>query len=191
MITNLAFKRTQVIEGSEKEEVKFVEIYIPNIKKSEGWTLVGMVDAVSIVKPLENASTKVDEKVSATENNAKPIPESRPLPDTFPSPFKTNRMMVRTGDCIRVVNRKSDNTSYNAVSISEVEKVEFYKSFRSKNPDPQHATKDAIVITKDDVVVDVGYGTQPYTFWDNFMKQRYKVEQQEHIKTISGGTGNE
>lgn len=185
MITNLVFKRTTMIENTPQEEIKVVEVNIPGIKKSEKWSLLAMVDAVSV----ENRNETVDPTpiidTQPTEPEMSELKEAKP--DKFPSPKLTDRLMVRTGDCIRVVNRKGTRTTtYNAVSISEVEKIEFYKSFRSKNPDPRHRTSESIVLRKSDVVADNGYGTQPYEYWDNFMKQRFIIEQAEYMKRMKG-----
>ena len=48
MITNLVFKRTVNIEGSNRTEMKIIEINVPEIKASEGWTLVSSADKVTM-----------------------------------------------------------------------------------------------------------------------------------------------
>ncbi len=48
MITNLVFKRTVNIEGSSRTEMKIVEINVPEIKASEGWSLVSSADKVTL-----------------------------------------------------------------------------------------------------------------------------------------------
>ena len=183
MITNLVFKRTTMIENAPQEEIKVVEVNIPGIKKSEKWSLLAMVDAVSVVNPNDENKSVSDVKEEIVE----PKQETKETkPDKFPSPYKTDRMMVRAGDCIRVVNRKTNDTTFNAVSVSETEKIEFYKSFRSKNPNPKNSTFESKVIRKDDIVIDNGYGTQPYAYWDNFMRKRFVAEQDEYIKRTKG-----
>ena len=47
MITNLVFKRTVNIEGSQKTEMKIIKVEIDGIRASEGWTLVENVDQVA------------------------------------------------------------------------------------------------------------------------------------------------
>lgn len=44
MITNLVFKRTVNIEGSQKTEMKIVKVKIDGIRSSEGWSLVSNAD---------------------------------------------------------------------------------------------------------------------------------------------------
>lgn len=44
MITNLVFKRTVNIEGSQKTEMKIIKVKIDGIKSSEGWSLVSSAD---------------------------------------------------------------------------------------------------------------------------------------------------
>ena len=46
MRTNLVFKRTVNIEGSSRTEMKIIEVNIPELKGSEGWTLVSSADKV-------------------------------------------------------------------------------------------------------------------------------------------------
>ena len=50
MITNLVFKRTTNVEGSSRTEMKIIEVMIPELKSSEGWTLVSSADKVDQVK---------------------------------------------------------------------------------------------------------------------------------------------
>ena len=50
MITNLVFKRTANVEGSSRTEMKIIEVMIPELKSSEGWTLVSSADKVDQVK---------------------------------------------------------------------------------------------------------------------------------------------
>lgn len=50
MITNLVFKRTVNIEGSNRTEMKIIEVMIPELKSSEGWTLVSSADKVDQIK---------------------------------------------------------------------------------------------------------------------------------------------
>ena len=186
MITNLIFKRTVTAEGSNYSEYKIVEMNVPEIKKSEKWELVGMADSVSVAPTIEAESPKVTD---SSDIETTPTKESTiktdvaTKPDKFKSPNQTKRMMIRQKDYIRVVNRTSTDTTYNAVSITETEKIEFYNSFRSKNPNPSAAKFEDIILRKTDVVVDRGYGTSPYAFWDNFMEQRYLVERDHYMKT--------
>ena len=48
MITNLVFKRTVNIEGSTRTEMKIIEVMLPELKSSEGWTLVSSADHVEV-----------------------------------------------------------------------------------------------------------------------------------------------
>lgn len=183
MITNLVFKRNVNSEGTTYTELKTINLNIPGIKKSERWELVGMFDEVTVAPTIEENPVVRETSVETTEEKViEPEVKSVPKLEKFESPIKTSRMMVRTGDCIRVVNRKSNFTTYNAVSITDDEKIEFYKSFRSKNPNPHKSTPESIVIRKDDVVVDNGYGNKPYYFWDKFMAQRFVVEQHRYME---------
>jgi hypothetical protein len=183
MIANLVFKRNVNSEGTTYTELKTVNLNIPGIKKSERWELVGMFDIVTAAPTVEeNPTTTEITEAAPTEKAVETDVKSVPKLEKFESPIKTPRMMIRTGDCIRVVNRKSNFTTYNAVSITDDEKIEFYKSFRSKNPNPHKSTPESIVIRKDDVVVDNGYGNKPYAFWNKFMSQRFIVEQHRYME---------
>lgn len=182
MITNLVFKRNVHREGATYTELKNVQLDIPEIKKSDNWELIGMFDEVITTSaPVEKSTPKNTISIDKPNETTVDTTTSAPKPDKFKSPIKTQRMMVRTGDCIRVVNRNSDFTTYNAVSLMENEKIEFYKSFRSKNPNPSKATPESIVLRKSDVVTDNGYGTSPYKFWDNFMIKRFLIEQERYM----------
>lgn len=48
MITNLVFKRTVNVEGSTRTEMKIIEVMLPDLKSSEGWTLVSSADHVEV-----------------------------------------------------------------------------------------------------------------------------------------------
>ena len=56
MITNLLFKRTVNIEGSSRTEMKIIEVNIPELKRSEGWTLVSSADKIEQIKLNEDKS---------------------------------------------------------------------------------------------------------------------------------------
>lgn len=61
MRTNLVFKRTVNIEGSSRTEMKIIEVDIPDLKSSEGWTLVSNADKVSTINlPRIADDTEVD-----------------------------------------------------------------------------------------------------------------------------------
>ena len=50
MTTNLVFKRTVTKEGIQQTEMKIIEVYIPELKSAEGWSLVSSADKVTRVE---------------------------------------------------------------------------------------------------------------------------------------------
>lgn len=50
MKTNLVFKRIVNVEGHQQTEMKIIEVYIPELKSNEGWTLVSNADKVSCIE---------------------------------------------------------------------------------------------------------------------------------------------
>ena len=68
MVTNLVFKRTVNIEGSSRTEMKIIEVDIPELRSSEGWTLVSNADKVSTIN-LPKASGEIEKKVDITEKS--------------------------------------------------------------------------------------------------------------------------
>ena len=74
MITNLVFQRTANVEGSSRTEMKIIEVMIPELKSSEGWTLVSSADKVDQVKlqqcraiPPEVKADQADEDAAIAE----------------------------------------------------------------------------------------------------------------------------
>lgn len=73
MITNLVFKRTVNVEGSNRTEMKIIEVQIPELKSSEGWILVSSADKVDQVKiqerrsPPEITAEQAEEDAAVTE----------------------------------------------------------------------------------------------------------------------------
>ena len=74
MITNLVFKRTANLEGSNRTEMKIIEVMIPELKSNEGWTLVSSADKVDQIKiqecraiPHEIANEQAEEDAAIAE----------------------------------------------------------------------------------------------------------------------------
>ena len=63
MRTNLVFKRTANIEGSPRTEMKIIEVNIPELKSSEGWTLVSSADKVEQIKLAEHKPEPIINRV--------------------------------------------------------------------------------------------------------------------------------
>lgn len=70
MITNLVFKRTTNVEGSSRTEMKIIEVMIPELKSSEGWTLVSSADKVDQVKIQECRAIPPEVKAEQAEEDA-------------------------------------------------------------------------------------------------------------------------
>lgn len=70
MITNLVFKRTTTVEGSNRTEMKIIEVMIPELKSSEGWTLVSSADKVDQVKIPECKAIPPEVKAEQAEEEA-------------------------------------------------------------------------------------------------------------------------
>ena len=70
MITNLVFKRTINVEGSSRTEMKIIEVMIPELKSSEGWTLVSSADKVDQIKIQECRAIPPEVKAEQAEEDA-------------------------------------------------------------------------------------------------------------------------
>lgn len=69
MVTNLVFKRTVTTEGSSRTEMKIIEVDIPELRSSEGWTLVSSADKVSTVN-LPRTCGESEKKIDTTNRDA-------------------------------------------------------------------------------------------------------------------------
>ena len=119
MITNLVFKRTVNIEGSNRTEMKIVEINVPEIKASEGWTLVSSADkvtmsprvtgekAVSNVAEYELGKELEDKEVDITENrDADPDKATDFLNNLIVGVSQTNANTVAECNCLNAQTDK-------------------------------------------------------------------------------------
>lgn len=70
MITNLIFKRTTNVEGSSRTEMKIIEVLIPDLKSSEGWTLVSSANKVDQIKLQECRAIPPEPKAEQAEEDA-------------------------------------------------------------------------------------------------------------------------
>ena len=70
MVTNLVFKRTANVEGSTRTEMKIIEVLIPELKSSEGWTLVSRADKVDQIKIQECRAIPPEIKAEQAEEDA-------------------------------------------------------------------------------------------------------------------------
>lgn len=70
MVTNLVFKRTANVEGSSRTEMKIIEVLIPELKSSEGWTLVSNADKVDQIKIQEGGAIPPEVKAEQAEEDA-------------------------------------------------------------------------------------------------------------------------
>lgn len=70
MITNLIFKRTVNTEGSSRTEMKIIEVMIPELKISEGWTLVSSANKVDQIKIQECRAIPPEVKAEQAEEDA-------------------------------------------------------------------------------------------------------------------------
>ncbi|MBO5712196.1 MAG: hypothetical protein J6R47_05090 [Acholeplasmatales bacterium] len=148
MITNLVFKRTVNIEGSSRTEMKIVEINIPEIKASEGWSLVSSADKVTLsprVTGEKSVSTTPEYELGKTDitetNDASPDKATEFLNNLIKMTDK-NYAAIQNCNCAQTDKATTDaykenlaaqsvNVAYKPSEIKEAEEAANIKEYPS------------------------------------------------------------
>lgn len=194
MITNLVFKRTVNIEGSQKIEMKIIKVKIDGIKSSEGWSLVSSADIC----------TFDDQSVMDTEGiRIDKLPEVVLCSDTLPAKaeidkdpeymlavnaykyenikeFYTNisgtACLIRRDGCIRITYRKGrsgNKVTPNKVCIDDNVKSKFFKDVRELKGEN---TSDWFISEKD--------SRSYFDFWSRWIDDIYQEDRSNAIKLM-------
>lgn len=194
MITNLVFKRTVNIEGSQKTEMKIIKVKIDGIRSAEGWSLVSSADICTFDDQSEISdhgisTDKLPEVVLCEDalSNKVGIDEDTNHAETVNQAkyenikeFYTNisgtACLIRRDGRIRIAYRKgpsSDKVTPNKVCIDDHVKSKFFKDVRALKGE---CTSDWFISEKD--------SKSYFDFWNNWMDEIYQEDRNNAIKLM-------
>ena len=194
MITNLVFKRTINIEGSQKTEMKIIKVKIDGIKSSEGWSLVSsadictfddqseisdhgvLIDKLPGVVLCEDAlSTKAE--IDKDINHAAVVNEAKyENIKEFYTNVSGTACLIRRDGCIRIAYRKGrsgNKVTPNRVCIDDNVKSKFFKDVRALKGED---TSDWFISEKD--------SRSYFDFWSKWMEEIYQEDRNNAIKLM-------
>ena len=194
MITNLVFKRTVNIEGSQRTEMKIIKVKVDGIKSSEGWSLVSSADICTFddQSVINNEGINIDKLPEVVLCEAA-LPTKAEIDKEIEHAVATNddkyenikefytniagtACLIRRDGCIRIAYRKGrsgNKVTPNRVCIDDNVKSKFFKDVRGLKGEN---TSDWFISEKD--------SRSYFDFWSIWMDEIYQEDRNNAIKLM-------